>query len=30
LKLRLGRERLTDDIAAIEAVRDAVGSKMSR
>jgi len=29
LKLRLGRERLTDDIASIEAVREAVGSEMS-
>ena len=29
LKLRLGRERLADDIASIEAVREAVGSEMS-
>ena len=29
LKLRLGRERLADDLATIEAVRDAVGSEMS-
>jgi L-alanine-DL-glutamate epimerase-like enolase superfamily enzyme len=29
LKLRLGRERLAEDIAAIDAVRKAVGSKMS-
>jgi mandelate racemase len=29
LKLRLGRERLADDLAAIEAVREAVGSEMS-
>src|SRR5437868_9518967 len=29
LKLRLGRERLADDLAAIEAVREAVGSDMS-
>jgi mandelate racemase len=29
LKLRLGRERLADDIAAIRAVRDAVGSEMN-
>jgi mandelate racemase len=29
LKLRLGRERLADDIATIRAVREAVGSKMS-
>src|SRR6266704_328803 len=29
LKLRLGRDRLVDDLAAIEAVRDAVGSEMS-
>src|SRR6202022_1242235 len=30
LKLRLGRERLADDIAAIRAVRDAVGEDVSR
>ena len=29
LKLRLGRERIADDMAAIEAVREAVGSEMS-
>ena len=29
LKLRLGRERLADDVATIEAVRKAVGSEMS-
>src|SRR5205085_6122999 len=29
LKLRLGRERLADDLAAVEAVREAVGSEMS-
>jgi mandelate racemase len=29
LKLRLGRDRVADDLAAIEAVRDAVGSEMS-
>src|SRR5262249_33041739 len=29
LKLRLGRERLADDLATIEAVRGAVGSEMS-
>jgi mandelate racemase len=29
LKLRLGRERLADDLAAIEAVGEAVGSEMS-
>jgi mandelate racemase len=29
LKLRLGREHLADDLATIEAVRDAVGSEMS-
>jgi len=29
LKLRLGRERLADDIATVEAVREAVGSEMS-
>jgi mandelate racemase len=29
LKLRLGRERLADDLATIEAVRDAIGSEMS-
>jgi len=29
LKLRLGRERLADDLATIEAVRAAVGSEMS-
>jgi len=29
LKLRLGRERLADDLATIEAVRKAVGSEMS-
>jgi mandelate racemase len=29
LKLRLGRERLADDLATIEAVRQAVGSQMS-
>jgi mandelate racemase len=29
LKLRLGRERLADDLATIEAVREAVGSEMS-
>jgi mandelate racemase len=29
LKLRLGRERLTDDLATVEAVREAVGSEMS-
>jgi mandelate racemase len=29
LKLRLGRERLADDLATIEAVRDAVGVEMS-
>jgi mandelate racemase len=29
LKLRLGRERLSDDLATIEAVREAVGSEMS-
>jgi mandelate racemase len=29
LKLRLGRERLADDLATIEAVRQAVGSEMS-
>jgi mandelate racemase len=29
LKLRLGRERLADDIAAIQAVREAVGPDMS-
>jgi mandelate racemase len=29
LKLRLGRERLSDDLATIEAVREAVGSDMS-
>ena len=29
LKLRLGRERLADDLATIEAVRDAVGGEMS-
>jgi mandelate racemase len=28
LKLRLGRDRLADDLAAIEAVRDAVGSDL--
>jgi mandelate racemase len=28
LKLRLGRERLSDDLATIEAVRDAVGGEM--
>jgi len=27
LKLRLGRERLADDLATIEAVREAVGVK---
>jgi mandelate racemase len=27
LKLRLGRERVADDLAAIEAVREAVGSE---
>ena len=27
LKLRLGRERLSDDIASIEAVREAVGER---
>jgi mandelate racemase len=29
LKLRLGRERIIDDLATIEAVRDAVGSDMN-
>ncbi len=29
LKLRLSRERLSDDLATIEAVREAVGSEMS-
>jgi mandelate racemase len=29
LKLRLGRERLADDLATIEAVHDAVGTEMS-
>src|SRR5271155_5553617 len=29
LKLRLGRDRLADDLATIEAVREAVGSEMS-
>jgi mandelate racemase len=29
LKLRLGRERLADDLATIEAVREAVGSEIS-
>jgi len=29
LKLRLGRERLADDIAAIKAVREAVGSEIN-
>ena len=29
LKLRLGRERIADDLATIEAVRDAVGSDMN-
>ena len=29
LKLRLGRERLADDLAAIEAVREVVGTDMS-
>jgi mandelate racemase len=29
LKLRLGRERLADDLATIEAVREAIGSEMS-
>ena len=29
LKLRLGRERLADDVATIEAVREAVGAEMS-
>ena len=29
LKLRLGRERVADDLATIEAVRDAVGSEMN-
>ena len=29
LKLRLGRERLADDLATVEAVREAVGSEMS-
>ena len=29
LKLRLGRERLSDDIATIKAVRDAVGAEMN-
>ena len=29
LKLRLGRERLADDLAAIEGVREAIGSEMS-
>ena len=29
LKLRLGRERVADDLAAIEAVREAVGTEMS-
>jgi mandelate racemase len=29
LKLRLGRERLADDLATIDAVREAVGSEMS-
>jgi mandelate racemase len=29
LKLRLGRERLADDLATIEAVQEAVGSEMS-
>jgi mandelate racemase len=29
LKLRLGRERVADDLATIEAVRDTVGSEMS-
>jgi mandelate racemase len=29
LKLRLGRERLADDLAAVQAVREAVGSEMS-
>jgi mandelate racemase len=29
VKLRLGRERFTDDLATIEAVREAVGSEMS-
>ena len=29
LKLRLGRERLADDLATIEGVREAVGSEMS-
>ena len=29
LKLRLGRDRIADDLATIEAVRDAVGSEIS-
>jgi mandelate racemase len=29
LKLRLGRERLADDLATVEAVREAVGNEMS-
>jgi mandelate racemase len=29
LKLRLGRERISDDVATIEAVREGVGSEMS-
>jgi mandelate racemase len=29
LKLRLGRERLADDLVAVEAVREAVGSEMN-
>jgi mandelate racemase len=29
LKLRLGRERLADDLATVEAVREAVGIEMS-
>ncbi len=29
LKLRLGRDRIADDLAAIEAVREAVGSEMN-
>src|SRR5260221_11996015 len=29
LKLRLGRERVADDLATIEAAREAVGSEMS-
>src|SRR5689334_11201563 len=29
LKLRLGRERVADDLATIDAVREAVGSEMS-